>query len=62
MARIKSFFLLEAILIVDRIAFLRRIGNISAVKRRQRLVKSDQFGNLEVSLEALTSQLFLEIQ
>ena len=45
MARIKSLSLLEAILIVDWIGFSCRIGNISGVKRRRLLVKSDQFGN-----------------
>ena len=40
----------------------RRIGNISAIKRRRLLVKCDQFWNFEVSLAALTSLLFIEIQ
>ena len=41
---------------------LRRMGNISATQRRWQLVKSDQFGNFKVSLEALTNQLLYEIQ
>ena len=40
---------------------LRRIGNISAMKRRWLLVKCDQF-NFKVSQAALTSLLFIEIQ
>ena len=41
---------------------LRRIGNISAKKRRWLLVKCDQFWNFKVSLAALTSLLFIVIQ
>ena len=41
---------------------LRRIGNISAIQRRRQLVKSDQFWNFKVSLEALMNLLFYEIQ
>ena len=41
---------------------LRRIGNISAMKRRRFLVKSSQLWNFEISLAAFTSLLFIESQ
>ena len=41
---------------------LRLIGNISAIKRRRQLIKSDQFWNFQVSLAALTTHFFIDIQ
>ena len=41
---------------------LRRIGNILPMLRWRLLVKCDQFWHFEVSLTALTSLLFIEIQ
>ena len=43
-------------------SILHRIGNISAIYRQRLLIKSDQFGNFEVTLAALTSLLFFVIQ
>ena len=43
-------------------SILHRIGNISAIYRQQLLIKSDQFGNFEVTLAASTSLLFFVIQ
>ena len=41
---------------------IRPIGNISTIKQRGLLFKGDQFWNFEVSIAALTSLLFIEIQ